>query len=621
MSNTSPNTNARRSGLRWGVLVVLGSLLALAAAAHAARPTSAALSKLDPRLLAARTDTCLSPELVWVQFADKGEQGPADLAARLAAAQASLTPRALARRQRNHVSPLVDYFDLPVHQPYVDTLVAHGYHPFAATRWFNRVAIHECSPLVEALAELPFVSRIEPVERLQRVGDPAAAAADAVTRRARPDGALAATSLNYGFTRAQLQQMNVPAVHDSGYIGAGVMIAVLDEGFNSFDTHDALRTLDVGGRTRDFVDGDSNVQNPAAASVYRHGTWCLSAIGGNSPGAYVGPAFGASFALARTENSYNEKPIEMVTWGLGAEWADSLGADIVSSSVGYATFPDSVGNDLMVSQLNGHTSHISQAAQIAASRGMLLVNSAGNYGGVSSWNFRIVFPADVNGDSLLAVAAVDSNGVRQGFSSTGPTADGRTKPDLAARGSRTWLAEPGANPSLYGMHDGTSFSCPLVAGLAACLMQARPNWPAVWIAEALKRTASRASSPDNLYGWGIPNGLAALRYVPDTAGVPAPGVGIALHLLGPNPLRRGGPDARLRFGLGTDRAAFGQLRVFDAQGRRVRTLWSGTLVPGVAVSASWNGRDDSDRATPPGVYFARLDAAGRSATARIASLR
>lgn len=599
----------------------LALLLALTTAAFAADAfalSSAARSRVEPRLLAELGTDCATPRLVWIEFADKGETDARDLAVRVADARVSLSARALERRTRAGVWPLADWYDLPVHQPYVDELVARGLRPFGASRWFNRVAVIECGARVLEAAELPFVRRIAGGERA-RVQRGEALRETHELPPVPPEGALRVNAIDYGVMRNAMNQIGVPALHDSGYTGAGVLIAVLDEGFNYFDKHEALRNLDVGGRTRDFVEGDLVVQDTVVSpGIYQHGTWCLGAMAGNVPGRYVGPAFGASFALARTEYSGSETPAEMVWWGMGAEWADSLGADIVSSSLGYNTFDDPYP-DLTLAMLDGRTSTISRAAQIAASRGMLMVNSAGNSGASASWDFRILFPADVNGDSLLAIGAVDSFGVLASFSSHGPTADGRIKPDLVARGRSVQLPSASGNPQAYTTGSGTSFSCPIVAGMAACLWQARPSWPAVWIAEALKRTASRASNPDNLYGWGLPNGTQALRYQPDTAGVPPLAQPLALRLAGPNPMVPGGPDTQLRFASASGGRA--RLRVIDPQGRIVRVLHDGDLSPGQSRTATWDGRDDSGRRIEPGVYFAQLELGGRTAAVRIASLR
>lgn len=600
-----------------------GRFLALAAwllatPAIAAPLPSAAAARLSPRLWRAATTGDTARVTVWLEFADKGERGPDDLATRLARAERELTPRTLARRTRAHVSPLVDYRDLPLEQAYLDALAAQGIETFGASRWFNRVAVRARGEQLASLAGLSFVQAVEPVERARPSPEPTDDRTEVVVPRSRSFSA--SGSISYGMTDAQVRQMNVPAVHDSGYTGAGVLVCVLDDGFNSYDVHEATSTLPVGNRVRDFVEGDTDVQD--LVGPLNHGQWTLSTLGGFVPGTYVGPAFGASFALGRTENSYSEKPIEMVWWGMGAEWADSLGADIISSSLGYNTFPDSAGTDLTYEMMDGHTSTISRAVEIAASKGILVVSSAGNSGADPGWGYKILAPADVNGDSMLAVGAVDLSGVRASFSSKGPTADGRIKPDLSALGVSAWVASASGTPDAYLQLSGTSFSCPLVAGLAACLMQARPTWTPKMVIEALKETASRATHPDTLLGWGIPNGLGALRWQPDTVGTPPGTVASPLALLGPNPLVADGPPARLRIAALADGSAHrASLRVFDAQGRLVRTLWTGVLASGQSQVIAWDARDDAGGVVRSGLYFVAFDDGPRRSALRLAAIR
>ena len=400
---------------------------------------------------------------------------------------------------------------------------------------------------------------------------------------------------------------------------------MLDEGFNYYDKHEATRDIDVGDRTRDFVDGDLSVQDTLGltGASHSHGEWTLSAVGGNKPGRYVGPAFGARFALARTENSSSEKPIEMVNWAMGAEWADSLGADVISSSLGYTSFPDSAGGiyGIPYSQLDGHTSLVTRAAEIAAAKGILVVNSAGNDGAYSGELGKLSARATRTATACCAIGAVDSFGTRSGFSSKGPTADGRIKPDLVAQGTSVLLASAGGNPDLYTRLSGTSFSCPLVAGLAACLIQARPTWPATLVIRALRETASKAGSPDTLLGYGIPSGAAALLWVPDTAHVPGDRTRLAFSWTGQNPIPADGWPIALRFALASDAAPrTARIRVYDLQGRIVATPWSGGLMPGVPVTAAWDGDTGRGR-LGPGLYFLAFEAGDRRITRRIVSLR
>jgi subtilisin family serine protease len=331
----------------------------------------------------------------------------------------------------------------------------------------------------------------------------------------------------------------------------------------------------------------------------------------------MGAAPGCNVILGRTEEYTTEKPIEMVYWTMGVEWADSIGASVLSSSLNYGLFPDSAGTDITVDMLDGHTTIVTRAASIAAAKGMLVVVSAGNGGNRARTGGRIDAPADANGDSVLAIGAVDSLGVRSGFSGKGPTADGRIKPDLMAQGEDVVAALASGDPQGYARATGTSLSAPLVAGLAACLMQARPDWPPVWIVQALKRTASNAAEPDMLMGWGIPDGLAALGHVPVTARGP-----LRLTYGGPNPLRAGGPAAELRLSLGSDAAATRfRLRLHDVSGRLVRELGSGRLDPGTLQSLRWRGDDAAGRALVPGLYFLSLEGPGRRDVARVVVLR
>ena len=615
-------TGKARAG--WLLLLAL-----IAGPVRAGVPLTAEIaSRLDPRLLPEVLIPGPEPVSVWVTLADKGEQGPDDLAAALARAEAALTPRNRARRTRAGLWPLVDYRDVPLHAPYVEALAALGLEPYGQSRWFNRVAVRVPGTRLGDVAALPFVRRVQPVERaLIRREVPEG---DEFTASARPSAAaepgtcIMTTSINYGLNTAAVTQLGVPAVHDSGYIGTGVLVCILDEGFNFHEKQEALAPVVIApGFERDFVDGDqmaSDTTGGVPGSCCNHGTWVMGCIAGNKPGSYVGTAPGAQYALGRTEVHATEKPIEMVNWGMGAEWADSLGADLITSSLGYNQFPDSAGTDYTFADMDGHTTIVTRAAEIAASKGILVVNAAGNEGG-NSWK-KIIAPADVDGDSLIAVGAVDVSGNLAAFSSRGPTADGRIKPDLCARGVSNSLVSASGNPQGYTTASGTSFATPLLAGLATCILQARPTWPAPLVIRALRETASQAGSPDTLKGYGIPNGLAALRWTYAGAGAPPPPAGrLGLSVTGPNPLRAGGPPVVVRFAVGSGAAATrARLAVFDSQGRRVRTLFDGVVTPGQWLGVEWRGCE-GNRSLTPGMYFLALDAAGRRATARVVWLR
>jgi subtilisin family serine protease len=394
---------------------------------------------------------------------------------------------------------------------------------------------------------------------------------------------------------------------------------MLDDGFNYYMQHEATTNQVIApGRVRDFVDGDWMVENPAAPpGQFQHGTWTFASAGGYAPGSFVGAGYGAEFALGRTEDDPTEHVVEMVNWGMGAEWADSLGADIISSSLGYSTF-DFPDPSYTYADMNGHTTIVTRAAEIAASKGILVVNSAGNAGN-SSW-YHIIAPADADGDSLIAVGAVDLAGTVASFSSRGPTSDGRIKPDLCAYGTSNPLPAVSTplNPTGYVFAGGTSFSAPLIAGLAACLLQSRPSATPVQIIQALRASASQAGSPDNNRGYGIPDALDAFNRLATVVGVPRGPLSIKRS--GPNPLRAG-QNVVFELSSGATPAREGVVRVHDAQGRVVRHLWTGDLLAVPSPLAVWDGRDDSGLYVNPGLYFASLQSARARSSARVVFLR
>jgi hypothetical protein len=320
-----------------------------------------------------------------------------------------------------------------------------------------------------------------------------------------------------------ITMVNGYPLHNSGYDGKNILIAILDGGFLYSDQITALNDLRLRNgikKTWDFVKNNESVYN---ANV--HGTAVLSVLAGDITGMIEGTAPGADYLLLKTEDVESEFPCEEDFWAAGAEYADSLGADIISSSLGYFNFDDPSLN-YKYSDLNGNTAFVTRAAGFAASKGILVVNSAGNERN-SVWK-RIIFPSD--GDSVVAVGAVDGNNVISDFSSAGPSADGRIKPDNVAMGVNVPVQISGSS---VVRSSGTSFSCPVLSGMAACLMQAVPRALNADIIKVLHSSADRYSFPDSLYGYGIPDIVLALtelqnQYVKNT------GDGILVY---PNPTR------------------------------------------------------------------------------------
>ena len=310
------------------------------------------------------------------------------------------------------------------------------------------------------------------------------------------DNCCDSVTIIYGESSVVFNQLNASKLHAQGYNGNGMHIAIFDAGFRDVDILDDYSHLHREDRilgTFDFVRLDNDVYRE-----HPHGMRVLSALAAYRPGFLYGSAKDASYWLLRTEDVSSEYLIEEYNWLVAAEFADSAGADIINSSLGYTRFDDASMN-YAVKDLDGQTSITAMAANMAFSRGILVVNSAGNYANDSNWQY-IGTPADAPG--VLAVGAVDDKGLRTSFSSVGPTADGRIKPDVMAMG-RGVPVSGGNQNILYA--SGTSFAAPVIAGLAACLWQHFPDAKASDIKKAIKESAHQYQAPDSLYGFGIPD--------------------------------------------------------------------------------------------------------------------
>ncbi len=570
------------------VLLLLGAALGSGAARAEVRPViTPALQRAAER--AAPADAIP----VWVFLAPK-ESG------RLAEADRTLTPHARARRERNRdAGPLVDIHDVPVREEYVRQLRAEGVRLRYVSRWLNAVSLEVTPAAVNRVAALPFVRRMD-VLRTARMPLP-----QPEEQPLAPPTRLPA-SLNYGAAAAQVQTINVPALHDAGYDGSGVWIAMFDSGVNN-PGHTVFQNLDVMV-TRDFVNGDSLITDQAGQmGSGNHGTMTLSVIGGYAPGSLIGPAYGATYILAKTENTSWERHIEEDAWVAAAEWVDSIGADIISSSVGYSNGFTNGEADYTWQDMDGATTIVTIGADIAASRGILVVNSAGNDGTVALPANTLIGPSD--GDSVLCVGAVDAQGVRAGFSSVGPTSDGRIKPDVAGMGLGVTVASPFDQTS-YFTSSGTSFSCPLVAGAAALILQARPTASNAAIMDALRITASQAATPDRLLGWGIVDAAAALAMLPTGADSTPPASSVAIRTVRPNPFN---PATMIDFEVRS--AGPVTIEVYDVTGHQVDTLMNGEY----RAAGRHAVRYVSQRAS--GVYFVKLTTGGETATRKIVLLK
>ncbi|MBI5473112.1 MAG: S8 family serine peptidase [Ignavibacteriae bacterium] len=440
---------------------------------------------------------------VWVTFKDKGAAAEQMMTM---SPEAFLTPRAIERRQRmlaaqpTDASSVIAMEDIPLDRSYVASVSGIASKVRHEVKWFNAMSVVAAKSQIEAMRALPQVKEIELVARIRVRGlEPVSVLDKGLPPQIQ--GPQTQPLLNYGTSLGQNQQINVVALHNQNINGAGVLVAVFDAGFSNL-THPALSTRPIIARY-DFS------TNSTTLGSHSHGQNTFSVVGGFSEGNLIGPAYGATFALARTEVDPTETPTEEDNWARAAIWADSLGVDVISCSLGYIGF-DSPYPGYTWQSMNGNTTTITRAANRATQLGIVVVNSAGNEGDPGGNINSLGAPAD--GFDVIAAGAVGSSGSRVSFSSTGPSADGRIKPDVMAQGSSTWAA---TGSSSYGGVSGTSFSCPLTAGAAALVLSANlsAGLTPKQVAEALRQTASRANNPDRLMGWGIVNTAKAAHYV------------------------------------------------------------------------------------------------------------
>lgn len=404
--------------------------------------------------------------------------------------EAFLSDRAIARRTKMGIE--ITEEDLPVDDSYVQQVKGQGASVFFTTRWFNGVLTEMNDETATAVGNLDFVDSVVYVAKDTKLSSSPGTYTVA-------SEFLELTAVN-ATTTTQNALIGVDAMHEDGYRGEGILIAVFDDGFKGVNQFQPFEHIFTGERllaTKDFVKNSGNV-----FQYDDHGSSVLSCIGQNYGDGYTGTAPNADFILCVTEDNSTEYRIEEYNWLFAAEFADSAGVDVINGSLGYFSFSDS-DMDYEYSDMDGKTTVVSRAAQMASDRGIVVVVSAGNEGN-GSWKY-ITTPADAEG--ALAVGSVTSQGTLSGFSSIGPAADGRIKPDVVAMGSYATIFYMSGNNGYISTGNGTSFSSPQVAGLAAGLLQAYPDWTAEELISNMKETASLSSNPDNERGYGIPTYL------------------------------------------------------------------------------------------------------------------
>jgi len=448
----------------------------------------------------------VAPAKYYVQFTDKNNSpysidNPSEY----------LSQKAIDKRIKFNIP--IEENDLPVNPAYIQAVKDIGVIILHPTKWLNGITIQTADILkIDEINLLPFVekvlkstSKIENDDFNKKKSGKTFFEAETYSHLvpSRINTEKNALYLSYGASYNQIHMLNGDALHELGYLGDGITIAVLDAGFNYVNTMAAFDYLWLNNQvkgTKDFVFGGENVY-----TLNSHGMNVLSTMGAFLPGELIGTAFNADFWLIRSEDPTSEYLIEEYNWVSAAEFVDSIGIDIINSSLGYTTF-DNPAQNHTYQDMNVNTTPISRGADIAVTKGIIVCNSAGNSGN-TSWHY-IGAPAD--GFNVFTIGAVNPDGSYANFSSTGPTYDGRVKPNVVAQGSGTVLAS--SSGGIF-TGNGTSFSSPIIAGMTACLMQAYPDFSNYEIMNAIELSSSMYDDPDSLYGYGIPDYFKALQYL------------------------------------------------------------------------------------------------------------
>jgi len=586
---------------------------------------------------------------IWVFFTDKGFFTENEYKKRVSEFQSRLSPRRRKRREKMVGKSIADFTDLPVARDYIGKIEETGAKKRVISNWLNAASFRATKAEIRDIGELPFARKIRRVETFYTNPEEAK---KVIKTMQKEEG----YEFHYGSSKSQNALIGIDEAHNHGYFGDGVRIGMFDDGFiidslrfrsqkvvnkNIFDTWDFINDTSYVGR-----------QLGEDPDQCKHGTSMLSIIAGFDDNELIGPAFNAEFALAKTEQRGTEIKQEEDNWVSAAEWADSCGADrggvdIISSSLGYKFFDDTIGYSY--ADMNGDSVVITRAADLAAGKGIIVVTAMGNVNsGFGTQTARpgtcIVAPADA--DSVISVGAVDSNyttgkwewawvtidSIGNGYGAAiGPTADGRTKPEVCASWGGYHLnpdydpeAPDTAEEQPYYTGFGTSVSTALTAGGCALILQAHPDWSAMKVRDVLLKTASQSNSPDTVLGWGIANIWRAMN---DEPPIPPPFEDDALSAPYPNPFNPKKhnyvvlPYNIMNQGLG------GRIFIYTVSSKKIREIDLGSfMVPGryetpAEGAATWDGKDSDGNLVDAGIYLVLLRTGYASSTAKIAVVR
>jgi serine protease AprX len=458
--------------------------------------------KFGPHLSNALDNSSLDHFIVYIYLTDKGP----DANLMLSNPGSLITERSIERRLKvKSPDKIVEMTDVPLYQEYVKQLLPDVINLRNQIKGINAVSAEVTRDQLNTIASLNFVKQIELVETaIQKRNDVESNQTYSPPQPTQKEGDnILVDSLNYGtYGTTQITQMNVNLVHDQGIFGQGILIASLDNGFRN-QTHPCF--INPVNPINIVSQYDFQLHIPGANhTLATHGTTTISCIAAYAPGQLIGTAFKASFLVARTEVDSFERSIEMDNWAAASQWADSLGADIITSSLGYLTFDAGYGPNYSWTDMNGLNMPVTRAAALAAYNGITVFNSAGNNYQNPSHN-TLNGPADA--DSILTLGAVTSSGTVASFSSVGPTTDSppRIKPDVMAMGSGVQTANGSGSGYSNGGSAGTSYSCPLAAGVGALILSANKDLTPLQVRGILRKFANNTNNPNNTYGWGIIN--------------------------------------------------------------------------------------------------------------------